>query len=215
MVNATVLKLDKLVCGYKGKALLEAEAEFFLGFNLVMGRSGSGKTTLLKTIESIIPPLSGAVIFDGVDVRSIKTWSGRCILLPQKGYYLADSVYESIRIPFYLKAHRKKKMDEDLMRRLLDMFGLGVDVLSKSSSELSGGEMQRVAIIRNLLLKPYVALFDEPTSALDEHTARAVFEYLGVFCRDRVCVIVSHETIARDFADRLYVIEDGRLWLNQ
>ncbi|AEA33077.1 ABC transporter ATP-binding protein [Hippea maritima] len=213
-----ILKLEHLVIGFNQKVLLnKIDATFNVGFNLIVGESGSGKTTLLRTINLLIKPLGGRMFFEDLDILSMNevAWRSRCIMLPQGNYFFSQTPMESIEMVFSFKAHKNKKIDKEKLLCIAKKFNLKERVLQESSANLSGGERQRIALIRNILLDPEVALFDEPTSALDINTAETVFSYLKGFCKSKVCLIVSHETIAEKFADKIFTIKDKALWLNR
>ena len=208
-----ILRLDHLTAGYNEKGIVYADMEINSGLNLIMAYSGSGKSTLLKTIALLIKPISGFVIFDNKKIKERdEFWQRECIMLKQGDFFFIDTVLDTLLIPFEFNSHRNKVFNRSEAINLLELFGMDERFLNLKVDELSGGEKQRVALIRTLMLKPSVLLLDEPTTGLDSDLVETVFEFLKSYCKNRVCIAVSHETSAVKFADRILTIEGGRLY---
>jgi len=146
-------------------------------FKLITGPSGCGKSTLLKIVSSLIDPTRGKIIFDGKPITDMSPEAYRqqvsyCFQTPA---LFGDTVYDNIALPYLI---RKQKTDEQKMKADLTRFGLAENKLKKSVNELSGGEKQRISLIRNLQFMPTVLLLDEITSALDEENKRNVNEII-------------------------------------
>ncbi|UNK28412.1 iron ABC transporter ATP-binding protein FetA [Serratia plymuthica] len=146
-------------------------------FKLITGPSGCGKSTLLKIVSSLIDPTRGKIIFDGKPITDMSPEAYRqqvsyCFQTPA---LFGDTVYDNIALPYLI---RKQKPDEQKMKADLVRFGLAENKLKKSVNELSGGEKQRISLIRNLQFMPKVLLLDEITSALDEENKRNVNEII-------------------------------------
>ncbi|MNG67922.1 putative ABC transporter ATP-binding protein YbbL [compost metagenome] len=146
-------------------------------FKLITGPSGCGKSTLLKIVSSLIDPTRGKIIFDGKPITAMSPEAYRqqvsyCFQTPA---LFGDTVYDNIALPYLI---RKQKPDEQKMKSDLARFGLAENKLKKSVNELSGGEKQRISLIRNLQFMPKVLLLDEITSALDEENKRNVNEII-------------------------------------
>ncbi|ANS45271.1 iron efflux ABC transporter ATP-binding subunit FetA [Serratia inhibens] len=146
-------------------------------FKLITGPSGCGKSTLLKIVSSLIDPTRGKIIFDGKPITDMSPEEYRqqvsyCFQTPA---LFGDTVYDNIALPYLI---RKQKPDEQKMKADLARFGLAENKLGKSVNELSGGEKQRISLIRNLQFMPKVLLLDEITSALDEDNKRNVNEII-------------------------------------
>ncbi|MGE0101632.1 MAG: ABC transporter ATP-binding protein [Blastocatellales bacterium] len=184
----------------------------------LMGPSGSGKTTLLSIMGCILRPTSGSVMIQGEEVAGMKEGRLPKMRLDHIGFifqgfnlFPALSVRENVEIALDLKGIRgraARRRAEDL----LDRVGLG----SKTGSlpaNLSGGQKQRVAIARALAGDPGIILADEPTAALDSNSGRAVLELLRELAheRGRAVIVVTHDSRALPYADRIVEIEDGRI----
>ncbi|MEG1481271.1 ABC transporter ATP-binding protein [Clostridium sp.] len=132
----------------------------------LIGSSGSGKSTLLKICSSLISQTSGDILFNSknfydYDVIMLRREISYCVQMP---ILFGDTVLDNLKFPFEI---RKKDFDEDRVISLLNEFNLSKDYLNKDINSLSGGEKQRVSLIRNLIFLPKILLLDEATSALD------------------------------------------------
>ncbi len=197
----------------KKEILNNINITFKRGFNLIYGDSGSGKTSLLKLINMLYSPSKGSIFYKEADIKSYDSvqWRGRCILTKQITYLTDGSVMDNILMPFDFKVHKNKTPDKNLMYNLMDRFHLNRDVLEKHSTKLSGGEIQRIAIIRAILLEPAIFLFDEPTSALDYYTEKEVFSYIKSLSNKRICIIASHSKEAIKYSDYTFKIKKGTI----
>ncbi|MCE4058969.1 type I secretion system permease/ATPase [Pandoraea sputorum] len=182
----------------------------------VVGRSGSGKSTLTKLIQRLHVPESGRVMVDGVDLALIDASS----LRRQVGVVLQESVLfngtvrenialvtpgaplsKVIRIASLAGAH-------EFITELPD----GYDTLvGEHGATLSGGQRQRIAIARALMADPRILIFDEATSALDYESERVIQNNMRAICQGRTVLIVAHRLSAVRGANRIVVMERGRI----
>lgn len=195
---------------YGNKEILKGiTAEFARGLNLIVGDSGSGKTTFLRSL-CFLTKFEGQLLFKGQPINT--KWVKRnCKLIKQSGFFTEESIIETVKKPFEFKHNRDKEFNKVRLMELLNLFGLGKFSPDEKIEKLSGGELQRLAIIRAVLLDPLILLADEPTSNLDENISLRTYEFLKDFCRDRVCIVVSHDPLARGFADRNFSFSEGRI----
>ncbi len=163
------------------------------------GPSGAGKSTLLHIIAGLDKPTKGSVIFNDIDIYSMKeqelnTYRGQNIGLVFQFHYLLDdfTAFENIMIPMQL--HNTSKQDTiNRAEELIKSVGL-YDRKNHYPAELSGGEQQRIALARALANKPDMILADEPTGNLDKANSLAVFDLLKKQSQQGVCVIiVTHD----------------------
>lgn len=143
----------------------------------VVGQSGSGKSTLMKLCADLIPITKGSICFNNIDYKNYNPIELRrrisyCTQLP---HLFGDTVRENLEFPFKI---RKEKINLEKITSLLERFNLNNDYLDKDIKSLSGGEKQRVSIIRNLIYTPDILLLDESTSALDKENSIKVQEYV-------------------------------------
>ncbi|MBS6324338.1 MAG: ABC transporter ATP-binding protein [Actinomyces sp.] len=204
-----------------GKRLFTAVHPLDIGLEerqltLVSGHSGSGKSTLANMLAGILTPTAGHVRLDGTDLYSLRDEelsrlrNERIGLIPQGHTALrALTVLDNVLLPSILYA--KAEAPVDRARELLAAVGLD-DLADAAPTELSGGELRRMAIARALLMDPAIVLADEPTAGLDSANAAAVLTLLrDAADRGTAVLVVSHEAEAQRFADRSYVMEDGHL----
>lgn len=204
-----------------GKRLFTAVHPLDIGLEerqltLVSGHSGSGKSTLANMLAGILSPTAGHVRLDGTDLYSLRDEelsrlrNERIGLIPQGHTALrALTVLDNVLLPSILYA--KAEAPVDRARELLSAVGLD-DLADAAPTELSGGELRRMAIARALLMDPAIVLADEPTAGLDSVNATAALTLLrDAADRGAAVLVVSHEAEAQRFADRSYVMEDGHL----
>ncbi len=208
------LKLNNVDFSIEGKRLFHnLTAEFKRGFNLIYGPSGSGKSSLLKLINMLYLPNGGSITYRENSIASFNPyiWRSRCILTPQKSVFLEGTVMDNLTLPFTFKTHRNKKPDKKLIHELIELFGFEKSLLDATPEGLSGGEAQRIAIIRSVILKPEIFLFDEPTSALDKKMEQTVFSFIKQLSKAHICIICSHSEAAFDFATSIFELYNGSL----
>jgi ATP-binding cassette subfamily C protein LapB len=183
---------------------------------VVLGRVGSGKTTLHKLMLGLYQPTEGAVFLDGVDLRQLDPAD----LRRNVGYVEQDTLlfYGSLRENIALRA---PYADDLAIVTAADVGGLtefvnrhpqGYDMLiGERGASLSGGQRQGVAIARAVLLDPPVLLLDEPTSSMDFTSESQFKESLRRFMQHKTMVIVTHRLSLIDLADRMIVLDDGKV----
>ena len=184
---------------------------------LLLGPSGSGKTTLVSMLGGLLAPSSGTVQIAGVgslnqgeDAAGVRL---RSIGFVFQSFNLLASLTaaENVALPLRLLGVRKS-IALDHAATLLNSLGLA-QRREAYPGVLSGGEKQRVSLARALVVGPRVLLADEPTASLDTNTGREAMELLrhSVHGGGQACVVVTHDTRLIHLADRVMVIEDGRV----
>ncbi|MGE5622984.1 MAG: ATP-binding cassette domain-containing protein, partial [Bacillota bacterium] len=183
---------------------------------LVLGRVGSGKSTLQKLILGLFAPASGAVLLDGVDLRQLDPADIRRNL----GYVEQDTLlfYGTLRENITIRA---PYADDSAMIAAAELAGLsefvnrhpdGFDmIVGERGESLSGGQRQGVAIARAALLDPPVLLLDEPTSSMDFSSEVQIKERIRAYAQHKTMVIVTHRSTLMDLAERIIVMDDGRI----
>ncbi|MFB6185151.1 MAG: ATP-binding cassette domain-containing protein [Haloarculaceae archaeon] len=178
----------------------------------IVGPSGAGKSTLLRLLNRLEEPTSGTVSLDGVDYREIPPTElrARVAMVPQDPALQDGTVAENVTVGLRL---RGEAVDDDRVAELLQRVGLA-GYADRETAALSGGEAERVAIARTILVDPEVLLLDEPTASLDSEAEAAVESLLADLLAetDRTVVLVTHDDRqARRMADRVARMEDGRV----
>lgn len=178
----------------------------------IIGPSGSGKSTFLRLCCNLISPTKGTVLFHGKDVLQqnpieLRKKIGYCF---QEPVLWGNTVDDNLSFPFQV---RKQEIDEKKISGLLASFGLDERFRKSEIKNLSGGEKQRVALIRTLLFEPEILLLDEVTSALDaDNTGLVEKAILGLNQRGITVLWVTHnDAQSRKYADQLLTIENGRI----
>ena len=182
------------------------------------GPSGSGKTTLLNLVGGLDRPTAGHVWVDGAEVSALgeeelvrfrRTTIG--FIFQGFGLLPILTAAENVEVPLRLqKADPARR--EGRVRELLDVVGLG-ERANHRPYELSGGEQQRVAIVRALVNDPRLLLADEPTGQLDSENARTIMEVIRdlVDTRGVSALVATHDPALLDIADRVIRLQDGRV----
>jgi lipoprotein-releasing system ATP-binding protein len=183
----------------------------------VLGPSGSGKSTLLNILGTLEPPTAGRVLLDGRDPftlpeRELARFRNREIGFVFQDHHLLPqcSVLENVLLPTL--AGRPVENAVDRARQLLHRVGL-TDRLDHRPAELSGGEKQRVALVRALINRPRLVLADEPTGNLDRATADRVGQLLAELGREQdvILLVVTHSPSLAQRFDASYELVEGVL----
>jgi ATP-binding cassette subfamily B protein len=182
----------------------------------VVGPSGAGKTTLFQLAERFYDPQSGRVLLDGVDLREADPADirQRIAMVPQETVIFAASARDNLRYGNWdasedeLWQAARDANAEEFLRALPD----GLDTyMGEGGARLSGGQRQRIAIARALLRDAPLLLLDEATSALDAESERLVQDALDRLMADRTTIVIAHRLATVRAADRIVVMDHGRI----
>jgi ABC-type lipoprotein export system ATPase subunit len=225
--NGTILQLTNVTKVYPGPAgsqgprvLDDVSLTLRAGESMsIVGPSGSGKSTLLNLIGAIDTPTRGQVVLEGTDLSGLDEGqlagirSRRIGFVFQMHHLLPQcTLLENVLVPTLAGGAIDRHAAESRARELLDRVGLA-DRLDHRPAELSGGESQRVAVVRALVNSPALVLADEPTGALDHRTAGTLADLLAELNEtDGVTLLVV--THAMDLAERMkrvLTLRDGKL----
>lgn len=203
-------------------ALKGVNLEVFRGeFIAIMGPSGSGKSTLLNMIGCLDIPSSGDVFISGQNIKTMNddqlTELRRDVLgfiFQQFNLILLLDALENVQYPLILKTGETGCTER--CKEVLAAVGLTSQHWHHRPGQLSGGQQQRVAIARALVNDPDILLCDEPTGNLDTKTGMAIMDLLTRLCRNqgKTIVMVTHDPRIAEFADRIILIEDGKITEN-
>jgi len=182
----------------------------------LVGPNGCGKTTLISMIPRLLNPDSGSVLFDGVDLatstlRSLRKQIG---LVTQDAVVFAGTPIENI-------AYGQSEIDEDAVRdaarrasaeEFIEKIPGGFHaILAERGTSLSGGQRQRLAIARAIFRDAPILIFDEATSQVDSQSEWKIQKALQKFAEDRTTIIIAHRLSTIQFADRIVVMDNGRI----
>lgn len=184
----------------------------------IVGASGAGKTTLIHILGTIDRPSGGRVLYDGQDVfameeRDLARFRNKTVGFVFQFHHLLSefTALENTMMPALIQGMRKQEA-ERRAEEILEQVGLW-DRMTHKPGELSGGEQQRVAVARSLILQPEVLLTDEPTGNLDRDTGEGVYRLLQQMNKEKgiTLIIVTHnEEIASRLPRRIRLV-DGRV----
>lgn len=187
-------------------------------FVAIMGPSGSGKSTCMNLVGSLDVPTKGRIFLDGQDISKMSESKLAQIRGKKIGFIFQSfnlipnlTALENVMLPMMFQGASVKKRKE-VAARLLRLVGLG-DRMDHFPNQLSGGQMQRVAIARSLANDPEVILADEPTGNLDTKTGDIVIHFIEKLNKEgKTIVLVTHDqNLAIKHADIVYWLRDGRI----
>jgi putative ABC transport system ATP-binding protein len=184
----------------------------------LVGESGSGKTTLISIMCGILWPTEGSVEVFGTPIYGLSDDDLVRFRLENIGFIFqqynlipAIDAASNAAVPLIARGMDRREARE---RAVAMMEKLNIaNQADKLPNQLSGGQQQRVAIARALVNEPRLVVCDEPTAALDATSGRRVMDLLRAvaLAEDRACIIVTHDNRIFDLADRILVLEDGRI----
>jgi subfamily B ATP-binding cassette protein HlyB/CyaB len=182
----------------------------------IVGQSGSGKSTLAKLVQRLYTPEAGRVLVDGIDLAMVDTtWLRRQIgVVLQQNVLFNCSVRENIAL-----ADPAMPMDRVIAAAqlagahefILELPHAYDTIIGERGASLSGGQCQRIAIARALLVNPRILIFDEATSALDYESERIIQENMRSIAAGRTVIVIAHRLSTVRGADRIITLERGRL----
>ena len=179
----------------------------------ILGQTGSGKTVFLESIAGAYELDAGRILIDGVDASTIPVQKRKMGIMYQN-YELFPHLTILENVAYGLRRHgMKKAAAHEKALELIERFGIG-SIANRYPGVISGGESQRAALARALVLRPKILLLDEPFSALDPATKERMYETVREVHRDFDCTIVfvTHDfNEARTLADRIGIILGGCL----
>jgi putative ABC transport system ATP-binding protein len=207
---------ETIVDALRGVSLTVEEGEFVA----LMGPSGSGKSTLLQLLGGLDKPTSGVVVLEGQVVSDLSDDAVTRLRRDRTGFVFQSfnlkpllDVTENVALPFTIAGQDASK--EEVRSRIREAIAL-VDLTAKAHhkpDQLSVGEQQRVAVARALVTRPALLFADEPTGNLDYTSGTEILDALWRSCveRHQTIVLVTHDSKAAAYADRVLVVGDGRI----
>ncbi|MBO4411667.1 MAG: ABC transporter ATP-binding protein [Lachnospiraceae bacterium] len=183
---------------------------------VLLGRNGAGKTTLFKTVLGLVRPTGGTVTLDGEDLTRLspREKAHRIAYVPQQIAFGNLTVFETVltgRISYF--GFTAGKEDEETVRQVLEELGLA-PLADRSAEELSGGEMQKVAIARALVQNPRLLVLDEPTGNLDLANEQLILKEMRRLASERgISVLTALHDLnqALSLGDRFFLMKGGKV----
>jgi lipoprotein-releasing system ATP-binding protein len=188
-------------------------------FVLIVGQSGSGKSTLLHIIGLLDKPTAGKIVIDGIDATYLSDSDRSLVRRYKIGFIfqaynlLSDlTVAENVMLPLMMVNNDTSSAMRRKVEMVLEKVGLAQQI-NKQSNQLSGGQMQRVAVARALVSRPALVLGDEPTGNLDSKSSQDVISLMKKLNKElnQTFVIVTHARESFGIVDRTIVLKDGRI----
>ena len=190
--------------------------------NSIIGQSGSGKSTLMNIMGTLDRPTSGTVTINGKRTDSL-TKNQLAVLrnetigfVFQFHYLLPEfSALENVLMPYLIKSNKPSREVRSRAEELMDLVGL-TKVRNNLATKMSGGQQQRTAIARALIMNPKIILADEPTGNLDSDTTETIYDIFRTINEryKTTMVIITHDRRIAEKADRIIEIKDGRINLD-
>lgn len=181
-------------------------------FTSINGPSGSGKSTILRILARLTKESSGNIYFEDKDMYQYEYTDYRkeVSYVIQNPQLFGETIRDNLSFPAKV---RNQEFDENRAKSLLDRLGLGHMNLDKSVDSLSGGEKQRIGLIRNLMYPPKVLLLDEVTSSLDDDSSELVWDFLFEEAKksDITLVWVSHDEHEQNMAEQKIYLKKGKM----
>lgn len=182
----------------------------------LVGPSGAGKTTLLNLIPRFSDPISGHLLLDGLECKtlSLRSLRAQMGLVPQDPFFFHDTVYNNLLLANETAAQEDMEAACKAAQIHDTIAGLSLGyqtIVGERGYRLSGGERQRLAIARVLLQSPRIVLLDEATSALDTVVERKIQDALAFLLKGRTAIVIAHRLSTILAADKIIVLEKGKI----
>ncbi len=183
---------------------------------VIVGKTGSGKTILCDLITRILEPPEGSIFLDGMEIHKIpiRTLRSSIGYVPQETFLFTGTVRENIVFGKFDAEDREVKEVAEIAQIYNEIMGFpdGMETLvGERGITLSGGQKQRIGIARTLLMNPSILILDDALSSVDIHTEEKILEGLERFFQGRTVIIVTHRIASLRKADRIVVLDNGRI----
>jgi ABC-type multidrug transport system fused ATPase/permease subunit len=183
----------------------------------IIGQSGSGKTTFVDILSGLIPPTSGRITSDNIDIqKNIRNWQDQIGYIQQNTYLMNDSIKNNIAFGLnnleINDLHLKNSINISQLDDLVNELPLGIETkIGERGIKLSGGQRQRIGIARAIYKNPKILIFDESTNSLDPETEKKILDNFKKFKEDKTIIIISHNRESLKQCNKIIKIEKGTL----
>lgn len=208
-----MIELKNINKKYKNKIIFDnLSIKFDIGLNMIYGSTGTGKTTLLNMIYMIDNDYAGDILIDSEDIKKINNKKMSLLRNKKISYIFQDfklfnnlNVIDNLMIPTYIN---KEPNSLDI---LISKFQIS-DLLYKKVNKLSGGEKQKITIVRSLVNNPNIILADEPTSSLDAKSEKVVMNMMKQLSKEKIIIFVTHNESLKKYADNIYILKNDKIY---
>ncbi|MGW6624968.1 ABC transporter ATP-binding protein [Nocardia sp. NPDC055002] len=210
------IEFDAVTFGFDGTTILDG-VDLRIGSGetvAVAGGAGSGKSILVSLLPALLEPDSGAVRFDGIDLRQLPDPRAQVAMVFEDTHLMADSIRANV-------AYGRPDASDEQVRHALYLAAAdefvtalpqGIDTtIGERGQRLSGGQRQRIALARALLTEAPVLVLDDATSAIDAQVEEQIYRRIGAELRKRTTIVVAHRISTLALADRVAVLDGGRV----
>lgn len=212
-----MLKVSKLNVSYgKVQALHDVSFNVNRGeIVTIIGSNGAGKSTILKTIVGVVRGTSGSILFDGEEIMKkssdVLVRSGVRLVPEGRQIFPHHTIYENLLLGGYIE--RDKKLVNQRIQRMYEMFPILSDRKDQMGGTLSGGEQQMLAIARALITTPKLLILDEPSLGLAPIIVQGIFDLLKKLCAEGITILLVEQmaAMALGISNRAYVLEIGKI----
>jgi branched-chain amino acid transport system ATP-binding protein len=210
-----MIRVEGIVVGY-GDLIVAREVSVNVGKGqtvIILGPNGAGKTTLLNVITGLVKPISGKIIFDGMQIEHKQPHeiAGMGIsIVPEGGRVFPGlTVYNNLKVGSY--SRRARKCFKERVKEIYDLFPILYDRQNQMAGLLSGGQRQMLAIARALIAKPKLLLLDEPSMGLAPLIVEEIFRFINNIKSQGYSILITEQNVrkALQVADYAYLMEAG------
>ncbi|MFP3256851.1 MAG: ABC transporter ATP-binding protein [Candidatus Nanopusillus acidilobi] len=210
-----MLEIKNLNSGYFGsKVLQNISIECKEGITLVIGPNGAGKTTLVKSINGLLRPIEGKIIFNGTEIQNLKPFLISKLgisTVPERSRVFSNmTVIENLRVAF--ESSKQKYDFNSFLRRIFTIFPDLNEKLNDKSNTLSGGQQQMLSIARAMATNPKILIMDEPTTGLFPKLVKELILKIEEISKN-MPILLTEQNVADvvPISKKVYIIESGKI----
>ena len=185
----------------------------------IVGENGCGKTTLIKLLCGLYSPSSGRILINGIDINSLnkQNYFDLFGIIFQDYFMLPTSIKKNITCEQNIDVNRYENLIEQVgLSKTIKKLKMGSDAtlgkqLYDESVDLSGGEQQKLLLVRALYKNPSVIVLDEPTSGLDPIAEERLYEQYNKLLAEKISIFITHRLSSTKFCNRIFFLKDGKI----